>query len=143
MKIWLDDTRNPDSPVEGVRAQGYMRGRPDADIEGWTWIRIASDAIAILSTVEVTEISLDHDLGDHEIVGNGNEVLVWIEEAVFTNEDYWPPVLHVHSGNLSASSKMHAGVEAIEARLAARGVAAPPPGPRRPPRILPTGEVSR
>lgn len=140
MKIWLDDTRDPDSAVEGVRAQSYMRGRPESDAEGWTWIRIAADAIALLSTVEVEEISLDHDLGDSPIVGNGNQVLVWLEEAAFTNPDYWPPITHVHSGNQSARMKMDLGLAGLERRLAARGEA-PPPGPRRPPRVLPTGEV--
>ena len=45
MKIWLDDTRDPESPVEGVRRQPYMRGRPDVDAQGWTWIRTAPEAI--------------------------------------------------------------------------------------------------
>ena len=140
MKIWLDDTRDPESPVEGVRRQPYMRGRPDADAQGWTWIRTAPEAIALLSTVEVEEVSLDHDLGDGPAVGNGNQVLVWLEEASLTNDDYWPPLIHVHSGNQSAREKMDLGLEALLRRLAARGEA-PPPGPRRPPVILPTGRV--
>lgn len=140
MKIWLDDTRDPNSPVEGVIAQAYMKDRSPSDAEGWTWIRTAGEAIALLSTVQVEEISLDHDLGDNPVFGNGNQVLVWLEEAVFTNADYWPPLMHVHSGNQSAREKMDLGLQALLRRLDARGEA-PPPGPRRPPAILPTGQV--
>ena len=140
MKIWLDDARDPESSVEGVRAQAYMKGRPAEEAQGWTWIRTAGEAIALLCTVPVEEISLDHDLGDNPVFGNGNQVLVWLEEAVFTNGDYWPPLMHVHSGNQSAREKMDLGLDALLRRLAARGEA-PPPGPRRPPAILPTGQV--
>lgn len=141
MKIWLDDTRDPNSPDEGLAMQAYMRGRPESDALGWTWIRIAADAISLLSTVDVEEISLDHDLGDTAVVGNGNEVLVWLEEAVFTNDDYWPPAIHVHSANQAARQRMDTGLESILRRLAERPDAPPDPGPRQPPKVLPTGEV--
>lgn len=140
MKIWLDDTRDPDSTVEGVRAQSYMRGRPDDECAGWHWVRTAAEAITLLSVVEVEEISLDHDLGDNPLVGNGNQVVVWLEEATVINDDYWPPVLHVHSGNPGAGDKMVMGLKSIEKHLAIRGEE-PPLGPRRPPRRLPRGEV--
>lgn len=142
MKIWLDDNRDPDSAVSGVRAQRYMRGRPDEDCQGWIWVKTAPDAIELLKTAEVEEISLDHDLGpDIPSIGSGNDVLAWLEEATFINDDYWPPIIHVHSGNQSARTKMDHGVTGIERRLALRGEEAPPPGPRRPPTIMPTGKV--
>src|SRR5439155_2676500 len=46
MKVWLDDRRSP---------------YPDPD--SWTWVRTPAEAIELLKTGEVTEISLDHDLG--------------------------------------------------------------------------------
>lgn len=39
------------------------------------------EAIALLQTEQVTEISLDHDLGD-DARGTGYGVVLWIEEAL-------------------------------------------------------------
>lgn len=139
MRIWLDDTRDPTDPRQGPAAQKYMRDRPAQDALGWRWVTTAAEAIRLLSTEEVEEISLDHDLGATDPVGTGNDVLVWIEEAVFIDEGYWPPILHVHSGNQSAREKMDQGLIAIERRLADRDVAPPPPGLRRPPKNFPQG----
>lgn len=44
LKIWLDD----------------MRPAPD----GWRWVRTVEEAIELMSSGEVVEASLDHDLGD-------------------------------------------------------------------------------
>ena len=48
--------------------------------EGWHLARWPEDVIALLETHEVTEISLDHDIGDDP--RTGYDVFVWIEEAV-------------------------------------------------------------
>ena len=61
MKVYLDDNR----PCP----------------EGWTLVRWPEEAITLLKTGEVTEISLDHDLGDDER-GTGNDVVLWVEEQV-------------------------------------------------------------
>lgn len=58
-KLWLDDERP--SPL------------------GWAHARTARQAIDILDTCTVTEVSLDHDLGDGQ--GSGYEVACWIEKA--------------------------------------------------------------
>ena len=92
MKVFLDDERP--TPVGCVRV--YW---PD-------------EAISLLETGEVVEISLDHDLGDDER-GTGYDVLLWIEEAVATRR-FLPPVMHVHSANSSARQKMQAAIAAIE-----------------------------
>jgi len=60
----------------------------------------------------VTEISLDHDLGDDER-GTGYDVILWIEEAVATR-GFWAPFVLVHSANTSARKKMELGIESIQ-----------------------------
>jgi hypothetical protein len=44
MRVWLDDRRPP----------------PDGE---WAWVKTPEEAIELLATGEVSEISLDHDLG--------------------------------------------------------------------------------
>ncbi len=91
MKVYLDDQRTPP--------------------EGWTHVRTAQEAIEVLKTGKVTEISLDHDLGD-DAAGTGYDVVLWIEEAVFAR-DFDPPAITVHSANPSGRRRMEAGVESI------------------------------
>lgn len=49
MKLWHDDVRPPPGALEGG--------------SDWTWARTNEEAMSALSTGEVTEASLDHDLG--------------------------------------------------------------------------------
>lgn len=91
MKVYLDDERTPP--------------------EGWTLVRWPQDAIELLMTGQVEELSLDHDLGDDER-GTGYDVVLWIEEAVVT-EGFVPPRIKVHSANSSARIKMELGVQSI------------------------------
>lgn len=46
MNLWVDDLRNPDS-----------FGR-----KGWHWARTVTEAIRVLDTMPVEEVSLDHDI---------------------------------------------------------------------------------
>ncbi len=80
--------------------------------EGWIRVYWPSEAIALLQTGEVEELSLDHDLGDDER-GTGYDVVLWIEEAVALHQ-FIPPKMTVHSANTSARDKMLAGIRAIE-----------------------------
>jgi len=82
---------------------------------GWVRVYWPDQAIALLRQGEVTEISLDHDLGD-DARGTGYDVIAWIEEAVVL-DGFVPPAIRVHSANPSARLRMTAGVAAIE-RLA-------------------------
>jgi hypothetical protein len=91
MKVFLDDER--ETP------------------EGWTRVWWPDEAIALLKTGKVEEISLDHDLGDDER-GTGYDVVLWIEEAVAT-QGFKPPRMAVHSANSSARQKMEMGIAAI------------------------------
>jgi hypothetical protein len=93
MKVFLDDERT--TPV------------------GWTRVYWPSEAIQLLESGQVQEISLDHDLGDDER-GTGYDVVLWIEEAVALR-GFVPPVMRVHSANAAGRARMLAGIAAIEA----------------------------
>lgn len=95
MKVFLDDERQT----------------PD----GWVRVYWPREAIALLMTGQVTEISLDHDLGNDEI-GTGYDVVLWIEQEVHLN-GFKPPKMKVHSANSSARMKMQNGINAIERYL--------------------------
>ncbi len=92
MKVFLDDER--------------------ATPKGWVRVYWPDEAIALLESNEVTEISLDHDLGDDER-GTGYDVVVWVEEAVATR-GFKPPIMTVHSANSSAREKMELGIASIQ-----------------------------
>jgi hypothetical protein len=94
MKVYLDDER--------------------ATPDGWMRVYWPSEAIELLKSVQVTEISLDHDLGDDER-GTGYDIVLWIEEQVVLH-GFVPPKISVHSANVSARAKMEAGIRAIIAR---------------------------
>lgn len=60
----------------------------------------------------MTQISLDHDLGD-DARGTGYDVVLWIEQAV-AEHGFIPPAITVHSANTSARVKMEAGMRSIK-----------------------------
>jgi hypothetical protein len=91
-RVYLDDTR--DAPT------------------GWILVKTAPEAVKLLEAGNVTHLSLDHDLGDEPGVGNGYDVLLWLEEQVVLH-DFVPPELSVHSANVGARPKMEAAIEAI------------------------------
>jgi hypothetical protein len=77
--------------------------------------RTSEQAIELLRTGEVTEISLDHDLGlwEGEREVTGYDVILWLERAVATEGFVPPGTIRVHSANPSAASKMERGIAAI------------------------------
>lgn len=91
MKVYLDD----------------LRPTPN----GWVRVYWPDEAIELLKTGKVDTISLDHDLGDDER-GTGNDVVLWIEEAVITQQ-FLPPEIRVHSANSAARAKMESGIRSI------------------------------
>jgi len=91
MKVYLDDER--ETPP------------------GWLRAYWPEEAIDLLKTGLVEEISIDHDLG-HDARGTGYDVILWIEEAAATRGIH-PPIIHVHSANPSAREKMERGIESI------------------------------
>ncbi|WP_332706276.1 cyclic-phosphate processing receiver domain-containing protein [Plesiomonas shigelloides] len=78
---------------------------------GWVRTYWPDEAIKLLDKGDVTEISLDHDLGD-DTRGTGYDVIVWIEEAVITR-GFIPPIIKIHSANSSAKVKMQLGIDNI------------------------------
>ncbi|WP_318491936.1 cyclic-phosphate processing receiver domain-containing protein [Photobacterium leiognathi] len=82
---------------------------------GWVRVYFPEEAIELLKTGKVTEISLDHDLGDDDH-GTGYDVVLWIEEAVYT-KGFIPPRIKVHSANTSARKKMELGIKNIMLKL--------------------------
>lgn len=91
MKVFLDDER--------------------ATPKGWVRCHWPEEVIELLHSENVTEVSLDHDLGD-DARGTGYDVLLWIEEAV-ASRGWTPPILSVHSANTSARQKMEAAIVQI------------------------------
>jgi len=92
MKVFLDD----------------LRTEPD----GWVRVFWPDQAIVLLESGLVTDISLDHDLGDDQR-GSGYDVLLWIEEAVQLR-NFSPPRIQVHSANTSARLRMQAAIASID-----------------------------
>ncbi|TWT66706.1 cyclic-phosphate processing receiver domain-containing protein [Allorhodopirellula solitaria] len=121
MKIYLDDERTT----------------PD----GYTRVYWPAEAIELLTTGAVTEISLDHDLGGDNR-GTGYDVVLWIEEQVALH-GFVPPAMKVHSANVSARTKMESGIRAIEAMVKKRtpNQDSRPAQPNRPPSCDPACPV--
>jgi len=94
MKLYLDDVR----PTPA----------------GWERVYTAQECIERLSKGDVTELDLDHDLGQESVVGSGYDVLEWLEEQVFTKGFRPPWLILVHSSNASAKAKMLQAVESIQ-----------------------------
>lgn len=79
--------------------------------EGWVRVYWPDEAIKLLKQGNVIEISLDHDLGD-DVRGTGYDVILWLEDRVI-NHKFKPPVVSVHSANVSARYKMEQGIQSI------------------------------
>jgi len=102
IKVWHDDVRPAPS--------------------GWFWARTNEDAQAALCEYHVSEISLDHDLGFHDVVlpedpdelaevlilkgddgPTGLDLCKWMVEW-----DKFPPVITIHSWNPDGARAMAA-----------------------------------
>lgn len=92
MKVFLDDERKT----------------PD----GWVRTYWPEEVIELLKNAQVSDLSLDHDLGDDDH-GTGYSVLLWIEEQVILHGWIPPARITVHSANSSARLKMEAAIESI------------------------------
>lgn len=75
MKLWLDD----------------LRPAPD----GWIWAKTVPEAIEILNSHNVSEVSLDHDLGENE--QTGYDFACELERRAFEGQPL--PLWAVHSAN--------------------------------------------
>lgn len=105
MKLWHDDIRTP----------------PD----GWEWARTNAQAMVFLEQGEVDEISLDHDLGYHDVSlpedpDDLAEVLILKGQGEETGMDLvrWmvetkrvPPKVTIHSWNPPGAANMRSWLE--------------------------------
>lgn len=78
MKLWVDD-----DDWSGART-------PPGD--DWVWAKNSKDALEYLKTGEVTEISLDHDLGGDDTT---RRLVLWMCE-----HETFPEIVHVHTANI-------------------------------------------
>lgn len=93
-KLWLDD----------------VRPAPD----GWHHVMTAPEAIEVLQTGHVFEVSLDHDLGDNPDAGDGYQVACWIEEHA---HDHTLPPIHrmaIHSANPVGRARMQMALDSAQ-----------------------------
>lgn len=89
MNVYLDDVREA--------------------LPGWTLVRTAAEAIALLEGGEVINLSLDHDLGGDS---TAMEVVNWIEEAV-VYRDFHPPEMVIHSANPVGRANLQRAIDSI------------------------------
>ncbi len=91
VRIWLDDIRTP----------------PD----GWIWAKTAHEAIQYISARNVSEVSLDHDLGAEDDAENsGYAVAKYIERAAYLGQI--PRIRwSVHSANPVGRKNMEAALK--------------------------------
>jgi hypothetical protein len=71
MKLYVDDIRNPDHFLPG---------------EGWTWVKTITEAIRMLASQDVTDVSLDHDICHAILPGDDNGRNIY--QPVVCPEDY-------------------------------------------------------
>lgn len=81
-------------------------------------MRWPDEAIELLKTGQVTDLSLDHDLGDDER-STGYDVVLWVEAAITTG-CFVPPRIVVHSANAPAKARMEAAAMRIYAMAGLR-----------------------
>jgi len=94
VKVYVDDIRNLPYTL---------------CVNDWILARSYDEAIEYLKTGEVTELSLDHDLGEGP---SGYDILLWIEEKV-VKEEFIPPTIYIHTMNSAARYKMKQVVDSI------------------------------
>ena len=79
---------------------------------GWIQTKTCQETIEWLKSGKVTELSLDHDLGQPEN-GSGYDVLLWIEEQMASSNFVPPTTIVVHSANPVGKQKMNQTIESI------------------------------
>lgn len=84
MKIYLDDEREPP--------------------EGWILARSVPVLCHLLQTHQVTHLSLDHDLGEDEMIGY--DFMRWLEAQVFSGTIKEIPEITFHTANPTGRKNM-------------------------------------
>lgn len=91
LRVWLDDD---------------LADRPAPP--GWVHVTTAWEAIDLLATGRVIEMSLDNDLGDDERFGQGKDVVRWLDEQQTAHGNIlWPSEgVTLHTANPHARDQM-------------------------------------
>lgn len=80
--------------------------------EGWTLVQWPEEAVPYLEQEIVSDLSLDHDLGD-DLRGTGYTLITWLEEAVLTRGLKAPDRIVIHSANPVGRSRMESAIKNI------------------------------
>lgn len=91
MKLYLDDERA--APV------------------GWVRVDNVEDCISILKSCDVSDLSLDHDLGRED--QTGYDVLAWMEEEIRYGSYNPPQNMAIHTANPPARERMTQALDSI------------------------------
>jgi hypothetical protein len=94
MKVFLDDER----PTPA----------------GWFRTYNVEDTILSLSFRNVTELSLDNDLGNLDSKTEGFNVLNWLEEMVYLDPTFPIPIITIHSANAGRTPAMRQAAAKLE-----------------------------
>ena len=94
MKLYVDDQR-PAPP-------------------GWLCARTVEEAIQYLAQGNITEMSLDYDLGGRD--STGIDVLVWLESAVGSGRVPLPDMV-AHSGSILGRRRLESHIEWLAQRF--------------------------
>lgn len=86
--------------------------------KGWVHVTTAFQAMAVIDAFVVVELSLDNDLADDELYGQGKQVVDHICERQVADEvDCWPAVVTLHTANGSARDSMGKTIMAFAPRI--------------------------
>lgn len=94
MKVFMDDAR--DTP------------------EGWTRTYNIEETKGLLLTRQVTNLSLDNDLGSTDHTTEGYHVVDWLEELIHDDPTFPVPEVKVHSSNASRHVYMTQVIKKLE-----------------------------
>jgi hypothetical protein len=102
IRLWLDDDLE-------------YRSAP----EGWLHVTTAHEAIRVLDTGNVIELSLDHDLGDDDRFGRGIDVVDFIiERQELAGRDLWPrDGITLHTANAYGRDAMARAIRRYASKL--------------------------
>jgi len=76
----------------------------------WTIAKNYNEAIMILDSLPVQELSLDHDLGKKR---TGYDIICWIEEQMETNNFIPPEKIICHSANPVGKNNIELAIKRI------------------------------
>jgi hypothetical protein len=88
----------------------WLGGRPPGRTPDPEWLRVATahEAIALLATGRVTDLSVCDELGDDEQAGTGSDVVAWLaQRGASAGRDLWPrATLVIHATSAGRSRAM-------------------------------------